>query len=641
MKNILIILTFIDAIMSVRIEVYPEHNPIDENFDYFHIHLDELDMMNKKDIISNPKIIYKIPKIDHDDIFILKICPSGTIDKITDNKNSNNIILDNCLNDIHGSLIGLNHYSEVPLYQYSMYSYYKTCFFGSAASEAERSLISMPIENIINNEQNENENLFYTNNEEIMEKYEYSSNFNQRLLQSEKTAKDYRCTLEFNLGGLFDARYFEDKVSYIKNNDNVSILVIEYSAEKILPNPKGVQVFEQLPFDKNKDISVFKEEIIRTLNKSLYFQEAFFEKKKLKYFIKTNYNEGFLPILEIKNNNSKTTSKIKDRFLLKTNEYLRFIPMVCTFVLSAAETTSYMFLSSNNCIEATKNKHVIVNNEGKYAFATAREGKLQLNDQVEIDITTMNFKYFIKNEPGVLYSITDLEEKTDIVYDNVNQIIYHLNYQKTNITNEKNKSLSESNINKSEGKPIKIKINGKSKINKIFSETNKAFTIGLIAVFAIGFIIFGIFQSWIAVLKIVIVILCLLAGMSTTTYIKQGELKDKSSEIKNNSSFVNKFMKEHIEEQQKRIKNLSSITPSCFENIDICIDNKEYEIKGSSRIVVNVDTFNTLLKNASGVGSNYNYTIEKKLKNMVNEFTPEAKEYIKSHKKILEQTVKI
>lgn len=609
MEKMLTLALLVNAIISANITVYPEHNPL--GADYLHIHIDKTNLVTKngpKDSNSKPvvqadrKIIYELPlKLDHDETFVIKICPKGTIDTFTAATNKDEV-LKTCLSDNYGSLIGFNHYAEVPLYQFRIHTFYKTCFFGGASSEAERSLHIIPVDDIIKNVDYTKSELFYTKPEDIMKKYEDSKDFKYRLENSSPDKEDFRCTLQFNIAG-FDLDSFEDRIHFEKNTDTASVLIIEYNADKFIVKTDAVVDKREFPKNKDGDINDRREQVVKQLAKSTYFAKSSFDNTKLTYSIaQANKASKGIP-LKIKLSqqshvNKDSNLKVLD-FPLELNdkEYVRFVPLVCKMMLTSVETSSYMFLNSKDCTVVGNDKVLITGSPTGLKFVSKQHNSSRPSESVTLNAVTMDFEYYAKNEPETIFIIKGLEDRSDAVYDAERRIVYHISYQKLIIKSAKDKKEVPTNEDQVP-KTIPIKINGKDKVQKrLLGSMDNWQKFGLLLITVFSCVLMGAVYFWgstiLAMISFFIIILCLIfIGIRNQDRILAG------GEVEyNKKSFVELLDKDSLALQKARIVSLSNVTPDCFTGeYDFVTKSAKGDKQKVSKIIVDLLKYNALVK---------------------------------------------
>lgn len=589
MENILKVAILVKLMLGADISVYPEHNPLATS-DYLHIHFSDLGTQAKK-------LIYKMPmKFGHDEIFVIKICPTGTVAKL-ETSNNKERLLKTCFSDSYSSLIGFNHYIEAPLYQFGIHNHYKTCFFGGAPSEAERSLYFMPAEDIIKNKTLNDPTYFYTESEEIVKKYQDSKTFNYRQKMSVQANQDFRCTLQYNIVKGFNINNFEDKTSFQRNDGKPSVLIIEYKADELKEDSKYEVVFSEFPKNDLHTLDSRRQQVVKKLQSSVSFIRSVFENSVIKYKLSSGKKTKLGIVLDMKASKPGVEGDDQMSFpiVIKNNEYVRFVPLVCKGVLTEAETTSYMFLNSKDCLMVGKKKVLIASTKGRLKFLTSETVK-NPHETIDLSVLTMNFQFFAKNKPEEVFSIQGFLPRSDVMYDADRAVVYHISYQK-----------SASKINNVEqgppidpvGRVIPIMTNGKDKIGKRLlgdlDNYQKFFlvVIGIFSCIALG-ALFIWASSVLAFVAIVIIIICaIFIGVRNNSYriLEEGKM-DVDFQPK---SFVEYMKKESIEKHKIRIKNLSEATPKCFQGLAEYGATPNQGSKWVNKVVVDIEAYNKKL----------------------------------------------
>ena len=594
MEKLIKMSILVNAILAANVSVYPEHNPIHES-DYLHLHFNSVDLKQGTEQTASKKLIYKLPiKLNHDETFIVKICPEGTVNKITSNNSDEADVLKACLSDYYNSILGFNHYVEVPLYQYNVHNFYKTCFFGGAVPEAERSLIQQKAEDIHANKSFSEGDLFYTESEEILKKYEDSKHFNYRLKQSEMAKDDFRCTLQFDIADNFNIDNFNGKIHYIKKEKTASIVVIEYDQLKKENNYNPIikRFFEEDTTELNNR----RAKIVDSLQKSVHFKTSQFLSSKLTYKIMNNDVKPGEPLRVVLAKPGVKKAELLDfPFTLKKNEYIRFVPFVCKSVFSDMETSSYMFINSKDCIMAGDTKYLIQNDGDKYKFVSLQEDGVIKTNTISLDVLAMEFEFFAKDKDNVVYTIKGFEEFSDVVYDSEKSIIYYVSYQKTE-TREDGELKTPPATRKS--RTIPIEMNGKDKTTKrLLGELDRVQISALFLITVFACVAFGGMFLWgssiLVAISLFIIILCVIVVVSRKDYriLAEGEM---SMDYK--SSIASLIPVDNIRKFQSRVTELSLITPEYFKNASKAAA-EEIKAKGNSMVIVDIETYNKKLNN--------------------------------------------
>lgn len=594
MSNLLNLALLVTSITSANLTVYPEHNPTDDS-DYLHIHFRIDDVKkNQLTLAQNSKIIYKLgTKLKHDETFIIKICPVGTIDKVSASVNNQSALKD-CVSDKYGSLIGLNYYAEVPIYQFRIQTYYKTCFFGGATSEAERSLVTATAEDLKVGGDLNNKNLFYTKSDEIIKKYEDTKNFNYRHYNSVPANEDFRCTLQFNIEGPFDFAGFTDNIKFISNNNEASIFIIEYSGELT----SELTPADIVPFPKNDSnvINDRRKAVVNNMKASTYFERSEFLRSDFNFeLIKTKKTSKGIP-LRIGLERVDEEQRIIDFPIeLQNLEYVRFIPFVCKMTLSKVETSSYMFLNSKDCTMVGNTKVLIIADSGTLNFFSYID-KPKIENKISLPAVTMDFKFYSKNNVNTVYTIKGFEERTDAVYDSERRVVYHISYQKTTTTVDN--KLIESDTDQT-SRVVPIKLNGKDKVEKRLLEAlNNWQNFGILLILVFSCVLMGAVYFWgSTILAMISFLIIIIAVFIIKTKTGNRLLNETVVEYKE-PSFVDFMTVPGITNHQNRIKLLSGVTTACFKEEKPWITRKSNNKIWMNKIVAEINFYNQELIDA-------------------------------------------
>ena len=249
----------------------------------------------KKDYLSlfikndSKAILYELPTLRNKEVFELRICQKGTIQKIKEIPKSDeqknlieNKLNENCLYDSFNTISVVDFGLENLVEQVPIYNIYKVCNFGFQFPEAERSFLYLSnnqmrfIKNISESDRKKND-LFYYGMDQIM-------NINDKIMD-----KDYRKTLqkdeknrcemdfEENFDG-FEYEKFEEKSDFYKGLNSKSDFIIEYDFgdDFEFKNPENTEYQNE---EANADLVVKSRDKMLTKMESKYvFQKKTFQK---------------------------------------------------------------------------------------------------------------------------------------------------------------------------------------------------------------------------------------------------------------------------------------------------------------------------------------------------------------------------
>ena len=393
-------------------EVFLEHNPIDQQNDYIYL----------LPSAGSTAVIYKTSKLKHRDGFKIKICKEDTISRIKQGKEEK----DDCLEDVYNTEISGDFKTSIPLTKNRIYNLYQSCVFGLSLSEGEKSLLYLSAQHIKEKKNLENANLFYRNPEEILELYEnpvrkeYRNDF--------RTNQDTRCNLKFNTELEFEEDLFLDNVMLIENKGDSSVFIIEYNFPT--DHEEGTEFFkEEAPLIGERlsadQLIKKKSDIIDKVGNIITFEKKQVKKEVLKIAIAST--DGTIVIKNQKNGEEGEEHTIDTQ--LKENEFYRFYPMFCYEHISSAETKDLSTLVQHECAEMSEKKILLANKDKQILFIN-EEG---YSSSLEFGITTLDFVYWHKETPSEKVIIDGIEDNCDVIIDGKYSILFYLCYQKSRI----------------------------------------------------------------------------------------------------------------------------------------------------------------------------------------------------------------
>lgn len=599
MLNLLSFAVLVASITSAHLTVYPEHNPVSKT-DFLHIHFTSPDLDSKLSDKPIKKIIYDLgTKLRHDETFVIKICPEGSIQQLEKNP-ADNQLYSRCLSDNYDSLIGFNHNVDLPIYQFKVRTYYKTCFFGGAVAEAERSLVNTPAEELKKGGKLQNKDLFMTDVDDIIKTYEDTKDFNYRLTSTNnKKSKDgngeyenseeFRCTLQYNKQTKFDYESFTHNIKLIPVAGAPSILVIEYKGKEIEKSKEPSDSIKY-PLKDGDQVETRKKKVVNSLMRSTRFKFSKFDDIDFSYKISTtkkgksrsSFSIG-LVVPEMK--------EIKTQYPLSIpkHTYLRFVPFLCKSMMSDNDVSSYMFMDSKDCTVVGDSKILIANVMGEVKFyqgktvandkSNAKEEKKNtqkkednkdknpFDEEYTVGLLAMNFLFHAKDDPDKEYSIVGFEERVDVMYDAKRGVVYHITYQK-NKTSIKGVEQQDSESKTSLTLAIEINKNtprsGRILMSSATAQKTSLMVIGIFSCVLMGAVFYwgSTILAMISFL-IIIVFLLLMASNIETRRILVDEVNtpvETEKEYKSAKNMVDLMSIDDIKRHQDSIKYMSNVT---------------------------------------------------------------------------------
>lgn len=566
--TILVIAFTISVYSSELVGLYVEHNALDKNPDFVHLHLApketrEIGSANSNGI-SKPKLVFRLPtKLSHDDTFELRICKPGTAAAASSGENPD--LTENCVSDQFNSILGLNYDTELPLYQVAYNNFVKTCFFGVAIFEAEHSYNKMSLDDLYQGKTSTDSSLYYKEATEVVEKYEDSKAYNMRMYQN--TQDDIRCTLDLDTTENLQESAFTGDLFYQKNSGKLSVLILDYNFQgEQFRNENHVSKTMQFPEPDYNDMEKKRQQIVNKMKKALVFETSTFEDRKLTFSVQNGKQDG-IPILTV-NAGGDHTSVHQLPFLIEKKSYLRFIPVVCRELLSTQGELSYMFLDSNECDTVSKNKFVITDLGKGFNFLYLDGQKAVSKPSLDLNYFAMNFHYYPKDEPLEVIKLKGFEKRCDIIFDEDKSVVYYVCYQKIReFFNEKEKPINEEDL---QNKIIKIVNNGDNKVHKrLLSVNGKAAKFLLIVIVVCAFVaVLSVFFWSMQILTIVmlfVIVLCVIGIFMTGSDDRiLASTNDGKVEVAYKRSFSAFLNKRQMRMEKARIERMNEVSPNLF-----------------------------------------------------------------------------
>ena len=323
------------------ISYYLDRTFTPEKKDYLNLFIEE----------TGKKLIYKLPILNNREVFELKICQKGTIEKIENLKGEENdlsddqkILIDkelqnNCLNDSYNTITVLDFSIKAQLEQIPIYNIYKICVIGFTFQEAERSFLhlsnnQMRFSKNISKDERDKYLLFYYGMDQIIDLYDQAMNNDYREILNKE---ENRCQIDFEeefSGFKYDK--FEQKSYYHKGINYKSDFIIEYDFEQDFDEVAGSNVEFEIEDINADNVINARTKILNAMENQFVFKEKKFPKTTIDITIDTNEFEiqkgKKIAILNLKadiNSGSFNMVDVIDNFDIPENSYMRFVPLIC------------------------------------------------------------------------------------------------------------------------------------------------------------------------------------------------------------------------------------------------------------------------------------------------------------------------
>lgn len=566
--TILAISISVTVLHCETITTYIEHNALESNPDFLHVHLapKSLRAQTTTKTTAKPKMVFKLPqKLPHDELFELIVCPSLTMEALKEDSNAE---LADCLTDQFNSVIGLSYDAELPIYQTAFNNFVKTCFFGVASMEAEHSYEKMDLNDLHQGKTVQDENLYFKDANEVIEKYSDSTSFNLRLQQN--AGEDLRCALDLDSNIDLEETGFTGDVLYIKKQKTLSKLVLGYNDNSgSFKNPTHISRTMVFPPSDYNDLSKKRQQIVDSLKKSLVFQKSSFEERRLIFSLTTS--PGSIPVLTVDKGGDHTSTH-QLPFVVGQKTYLRFVPVVCRELMFSKLELSYLFLDANECQPVTDKKLLITDLGKGFRFVYLEGQKASAEEKLDLPFFAMDFHYFPKEEPLEVIKMKGFEKRCDVMFDEERDVVFYVCYQKIRESyDDKEKPIAEENL---QNQVVKIINNGDQKVYKRLLEVSgKAAKFLLIVIVICAFVaVLSVFFWSIKILTIIclfIIILCVIGIFMTGSDDRLlAELtNNQPTEVVYKRSFSAFLDKRQMRLEKAKIQNLNKVTPALFETL--------------------------------------------------------------------------